>query len=336
MRRIGHDVDGHNATKAAEPAASAGRADRFIQAPDPGIHAVLVYGPDAGLVRERAQAIAQSVVADLSDPFRVSELSARQLEEDPARLADEAAALALTGGRRVVRIGDASDGLCALMKTFLANPAGDALVVLQAGDLSLRSALRKVFESAELGAAIACYRDDQRSLSAVITGMLAENGLKTTPDAMAYLSANLGGDRQLTRRELEKLILYKGRSGGAVELEDAVACVGDSAAMTLDDLAFAVAGGDLAALERALTRSFESGSNPVTVLRAVARHFQRLHMACGSMAAGVSPNDAVKRLRPPVFWKLAERFTLGNWHRPWGAFSRRRRPASRAALPPRP
>ena len=288
---------------------SANQAERFLRTPDPNIHAVLVYGPDVGLVRERAGAVARAVVAELSDPFRVSDLSARQLEEDPARLADEAASLTLTGGRRVVRIGDAGDGLTALMKGFLADPAGDALVVLQAGDLSARSTLRKAFESAELGAALPCYRDDQRSLSAVITEMLAENGLKATPDAMGYLTANLGGDRQLTRRELEKLILYKGRAGGAVELDDAAACIGDSAAITLDDLAFAVGDGDPVGLERALTRSFDAGGNPVSVLRAVARHFQRLHMASGSMAAGVSPNDAVKRLRPPVFWKLAERFT---------------------------
>ena len=288
---------------------NASQADRFVRAPDPNIRAVLVYGPDAGLVRERAEAIARAVAPELSDPFRVTNLSARQLEDDPARLADEAASLTLTGGRRVVRVDDAGDGLSGLMKAFLAEAVGDALVVLQAGDLPARSSLRKVFETAELGAALPCYRDDRRSLSAVITASLLDQGLKATPDAMAYLVANLGGDRQLTRRELEKLILFKGPSGGEIELEDAVACVGDSTAITLDDLAFAIGGGDLAGLERALMRSFEAGSSPVAVLRATARHFQRLHLATGAIAAGVSPSDAVKRLRPPVFWKLTERFT---------------------------
>ncbi len=288
---------------------TAGQADRFLRAPDPKVRAVLVYGPDSGLVRERAETIARAVAPDLADPFRVSNLTARQLEDDPARLADEAAALTLTGGRRVVRVGDAGDGLSGLMKTFLAEPVGEALIVLQAGDLSARSPLRKAFEAAELGAALACYRDDRRSLSAVIAAALMDHGLKATPDAMDYLLANLGGDRQLTRRELEKLILYQGQDGGELTLEDAVACIGDSAAITLDDLAFAVGGGELADLERALMRSIEAGSSPVAALRATARHFQRLHMAAGAIASGLSPGDAVKRLRPPVFWKLADRFT---------------------------
>jgi DNA polymerase-3 subunit delta len=288
---------------------SAGQAERFVRNPDPKVRGILVYGPDDGLVRERVEALARSVVEDPMDPFRVADLTARQLGEDPARLADEAAALALTGGRRVVRIAEAGDAISGLMKSFLADPPGDALVVLQAGELSNRSSLRKVFESAELGAALACYRDDPRSLAAVVTEMLANHALTATPEAMAYLSASLGGDRQLTRRELEKLILYKGEVGRVIELEDAVACVGDSAALTLDDLALAVAGGDLPGLERTLLRGFEAGSSPVAALRSVARHFQRLHIVSGTIAAGLSPGDAVKRLRPPVFWKIVDRFT---------------------------
>jgi DNA polymerase-3 subunit delta len=125
---------------------------------------------------------------------------------------------------------------------------------------------------------------------------------------LAYLTANLGGDRQLTRRELEKLALYMGDSGARVELEDARACVGDTAALSLDDLAYAVAGGDRAGLERALQRSFEEGSSPVAALRGVARHFQRLHFVSGTIAGGAAQSDAMRRLRPPVFWKLADRF----------------------------
>ncbi len=289
---------------------TARQIDRFVRAPDPGIRAVLVYGPDAGLVSERAEAIARAVAPELSDPFRVTNLTARQLQDDPARLADEAASLSLTGGRRVVRVNDAADSLADLLKAFLADPAGEALIVIQAGDLPARSPLRKVFETADQGAALGCYRDDRRSLAAVITAALLDHGLKASPDAMAYLVANLGGDRQLTRRELEKLVLYKGPSAGTVELADAIACVGDTAAITLDDLAFAIGGGDLTELERALLRSLEAGSSPVAALRATARHFQRLHLASGAIAQGLTPSDAVKRLRPPVFWKLADRFMV--------------------------
>ena len=285
---------------------AAGQAERFAQAPDPQVRAVLVYGPDSGLVRERADSLARSVVEDLSDPFRVAELTARQLLDDPARLADEAAALAMTGGRRVLRIADAGEELAKPLAAFLADPPGEALVVLQAGDLPGRSNLRKTFEAAKIGAALPCYLDDQRSLGAVISETLATAGQQIDPDALAFLSANLGSDRQQTRRELEKLLLYKGEAPGPITLEAALACVGDSALLTLEDLALAVAAGDRKGTERGLGRCQEEGQAPVAVIRAVARHFQRLHFAAGLIAQGRQPADAVKQLRPPVFWKQAD------------------------------
>ncbi len=93
-----------------------------------------------------------------------------------------------------------------------------------------------------------------------------------------------------------------------VELEDARACVGDSAALSLDDMSYALGDGDLAALERALVRSLREGANPVTVLRAAGRHLQRLHLVVGLATQGTALEGALKKLRPPLFWKLAPRF----------------------------
>ena len=287
-------------------------AEAFAKSPDPTVRAILVYGPDGGLVRERVEALVESAAEDLADPFRVADFSAKELTDDPARLADEAAALSLIGGRRAVRLRQADDSLAPLFREFLAAAAkdspGDTLIVVEGGDLPARSALRKAFESAKTGAALACYRDDERSLGKVIRETLREFGHEATPDALAYLSAHLGGDRQLSRRELEKLTLYKGAEPGAIELGDAQACVGDSAALSLDDLAYAVAGGAAVEAERALARSLQEGVQPVGALRAVSRHFLRLHLVAGMVEGGEALDGAVKRLRPPLFWKLAPAF----------------------------
>src|SRR6516164_4406411 len=92
----------------------ASRIAAFLQRPDRTIRAVLLYGPDTGLVRERAETLARTVCPDLKDPFRVADLSGSTLAADPARLADEAAQMSLMGGRRVVRVRDAADRLAAL------------------------------------------------------------------------------------------------------------------------------------------------------------------------------------------------------------------------------
>jgi DNA polymerase-3 subunit delta len=285
---------------------TANRVDGFIRSPDPAVRAVLLYGPDSGLVRERADALCRAIVPDLSDPFRVAELTPQALRDDPARLADEAASLSLTGGRRVVRLRDAADAAVAPLKSFLESSPGDALVVVEAGDLPPRSNLRKLFEAADTAAALPCYGDEGQNLEGVIRDTLRQHGQEADRDAMAYLLDHLGADRRLTRTELAKLALYRG-TPGRVTLDDALACIGDGAAMDQDDLALAVAEGDQAAVQRLLDRLWREGVSPISVLRTLSRHFLRLHLAAGLIAQGKTVDQAVSALRPPPIFRVAPR-----------------------------
>jgi DNA polymerase III subunit delta len=289
-----------------------GRADAFAAWPDPKIRAVLLYGPDGGLIRERLNIMTKAVAGGVDDPFRVSEFNADVLNDDPARLGDEAAALALTGGRRVVRVRDATDAAAAVFESLLTTNLGDSIVIVTAGELSPRSKLRVAFEKSHNGAALACYTDDPETLDAVVRAALKAAGLQITPDALGWLSDRLGGDRELSRRELEKLILYMGpdtkKSGGTVAEEHVLACIGDSAALSLDDLTYALGDGDQATLQRVFGRLTAEGTSAVSILSAVARHFMRLHETRGRMNEGKSADQAAASLRPPVFFKLRSRF----------------------------
>lgn len=301
------------------------RVERFLRQPEPEIIAVLVFGPDQGLARERAQALVRLVVDDPGDPFRVVELTGAAVKSDPPRLIDEAAALSMTGGRRVIWVREATDGISEIFETLLKS-GSDSFVIAQAGNIGPKSSLRKLFEKAGNAAAIGCYEDDGAALAAIIRETLARHGLVATAEASAYLADNLGGDRMISRNELEKLALYvggtdaggdKGKGGppGSVALEDAMACIGDSAAMSLDAVAYATAGGDSQELDRALERAYMEGTSPVGVLRAVQRHLQRLHFALGLVKKGEAEDKAIQGLRPPVIFKFKARFRaqIGFW-----------------------
>ena len=283
------------------------RIAAFLQRPDPETRAVLLYGPDAGLVRERAETIARSVCPDLKDPFRVADLGAAVLAADPARLADEAAQLSLTGSRRVVRVRGAGDTLGKLFAEFLEEEPGDAFVVLEAGDLPSRSALRRAFEAARHGAAIGCYPDTPRDLAAVIRDTLSEHQITASRDATLFLVEHLGGDRLLTRSELEKLALYAG-DGGRIDLEDARLSVSDTAGIEVDDAVMAAAEGDAARLERALGRIFHEGESAVSVLRALLRHLHRMHLLVTRLSVGASIEEVLRTARPPIFFKQQDSF----------------------------
>ncbi|OUS14884.1 DNA polymerase III subunit delta [Rhodospirillales bacterium 47_12_T64] len=284
------------------------KADAFSKSPDLSIKAILVYGPDEGLVQERCQNLLRTVVDDPLDPFRVVDLNNDQLKKEPSLLIDEAAAISMMGGRRVIKIRSAGDALAQVFKDFLQAPVGDALIILEGGDLPGRSKLRKVFETEKQAAAIACYKDDEKNLPSVIRQTIEKEGFSVSNDALGFLVTNLGTDRRLTRRELQKLCLYKGINSGPIELEDAMACIGDMATLTLDDLAISVGMGNIRNLEQHLLRAQQENQNAITILRAVSRHFQKLHMISGLVAQGIPLDKAVGTLRPPLFWKVAEPF----------------------------
>jgi len=286
---------------------AANRADAFARNPDDGIRAVLVYGPDDGLVRSRGNELTKAVVDDPSDPFRIAEVSAAALRDTPSLIADEAATIAMTGGRRVVRLRDAPEFAAGALEAFLEDSLGDALIVVQAGNLSARSKLRKLFEDNKNAAAMPCFADDERTLDQFIRKTLECAGMSISMEAMDYLIANLGADRGLSAAELEKLMLYAGLNG-AVELEDAVVSIGNSSALSIDDVIFAAAGGDAPSADRALTRSYAEGVNPITVLRALSRHLMRLQLTRAKVDDGTPVDAAMKSLRPPVFFKIAGPF----------------------------
>ncbi|HEU4839181.1 MAG TPA: DNA polymerase III subunit delta [Micavibrio sp.] len=279
----------------------------FVKKPNPKARAILVYGPDSGLMRERSAAMGKSAVADLNDPFNVTVLTGEILSDDPARLSDEAKAMSLMGGARLIRIEGASDKHTLLLKDYLADPSPDNLVILEAGELTPRSSLRMLFEKAENAAAIPCYVDDERGVSNIIRTTLSENAFTIQSDATQWLAQNIAGDRGRVRGEIDKLMLYMG-TDKAIRLDDVRAACGEAGDQSLDDLLYAIGNGKTESALRAYNKLVEEGVAIVTILRALQGHFRRLHYTRSLMNDGLDVETAMKKLQPAVFFKYADSF----------------------------
>jgi len=288
--------------------------DRTLSHPPKDMVAALIFGPDQGLVRERAETLIKTVVPDLKDPFLIADLDDGVLSSDPARLFDEAAAISMLGGRRVVRVRGAGNALAKLFERFLDEPAGDALIVVEGGDLARGTGLRKVFEGADNAAAIACYGDNARDLPDVIRDALRAEGLTIAPDALADAASRLGSDRGVTRRELEKLALYA-RGQTQVTLDDVRAVLGDEAEVRTEEALDAAGQGDLKKLDLALERLWVSGTSAVAIVRMALSHFQRLALVRSEIEKGDSTDNALRKLRPPLHFMRQASFKaqLNQW-----------------------
>lgn len=274
------------------------QVEAFLKKPDPRIRGVVIYGNDDGLVAERAVALAKAVCPDLGDPFRVVDIAGDVLKNDPARLADEFGALSMMGGRRVIRVRPAGEESTAALENLVAATAGDALIVIEGGNLTPRSGLRALAETEACLAAMPCYMDNEAALEGLVESAARAQGLAVDADALQWIVERLGGDRGQTRSEIDKLLLYKASDAGkTVTLDDAVAILGDTAAIGIDDVIAATFDGDLPGLDRALDRVFSEGGHPVQLVRSLQRHADQLHVVSAHASKGGNLESAMFKAR---------------------------------------
>ena len=265
--------------------------DTFLARPDPGRPIILLYGSDAGLVRERADALLASAVDDPHDPFSLVKLDGDELSAEPSRLIDEAMTIPVFGGRRAIRVRAGSRNFAAGIDALAEMSLKDCRLVIEAGELRPESPLRKACERARTAVAIACYPDTERDLAKLIDDELRASNLRISSDARAVLMTLLGGDRQASRNELRKLTLY-GHGRGEVTFDDVMAVAADASELKIDPIVDAAFAGNPAIVETEFGKAMVAGTYPGVVISAAQRHAAWLHKSALAIAEG-TPVSAV-------------------------------------------
>ena len=239
--------------------------------PDPRFRLVLVYGPDTGLVADRAQRLVKRMAADPDDPFSLVKLDGDSLAADPGRLVDEAGTIGLFGGSRTIWVRPGTRNYAPAVEAALDQTSEGARIVVEAGDLKPSAPLRSLCEKSPKALAIPCYADDAATLATLIDHTLLEHGLRIDRDARDLFAGSLGGDRRASLSEIEKLALYA-RGKESVEIEDVEAVASDVGASVLNTLIDAAFAGRAAEVEREYRRFRLEGLDPAMMLGAALRH----------------------------------------------------------------
>ena len=277
--------------------------DTYIARPDQRCVA-LIYGADAGLVRERVEALLRASVDDANDPFALVRMDGDTLAASPERLLEEAHTVPLLGGRRAIWIKAGGSNIGAAVEGLLADPPReDCRVVIEAGDLRKSASLRTLVEQAKGAVALACYADNERDLARLIAEELRSATLTIAPDAQTLLVSLLGGDRQASRSEIRKLALY-GQGKARIELDDVLAVVADASTLAVDGVVDTAFAGRIQVFDSQYARARTSGVSAAVMLSAAARQAVQLHRTRFEIEAGKSIDAAIREMfRPPLFFR---------------------------------
>ena len=258
------------------------------------VRALLVYGPDAGQADEYCDRAVEVLGIEKDNLFV---LDADDLVAKQEALFAESCTPSMFGGQKMVIISNAGDSDAGVVSDLISHPGLSAVVIVTGGELRAGGGLRSLFENGDDVAALACYNDDERTLEILIRKELsAESGIKQiTPDAMAYMTAHLGGDRGITRGFLNKVAIYVSDKH-IVELEDVEKCLPDTGAVDTDDYLYSLTAGYLNQTMMALDRLLYSGADANMLVRMLNIHFKKLLVA------------VVDGQLPRLFWKVDDKF----------------------------
>jgi DNA polymerase-3 subunit delta len=265
---------------------------------------VLVFGPDSGLVRERAEKLIEASVEDPKDPFSLARLEGDDLAANPTHLVEEANTIPLFGGRRAVWVRGGSRNFVAAVEALAAATSPDCRVVIEAGDLKRGAPLRSFCEKAPNIAALPCFVDAEKELTRLVDDEMRTSGLTIAPDARTLLTSLLGGDRLASRSEVRKLALYA-HGQGRIEIDDVMAVVADASMLALDTLIDAAFAGLTRDVEFQFAKASMAGTTPGSIIAAVQRHLTVLHKSRIAIEQGQSISSVVEGLH--LFFRRAPR-----------------------------
>lgn len=297
----------------------------FLKNPPQDTALILLYGPDSGLVSERALHISQKLAASFSPQGEILKLDDSDLAQHPGRIPLELQTVSMFGGRNIIRLKAGPRLSPSMLDEIFSFDTYEASLIIEAGDLKKSAKLRKLFETSKAAAAIPCYMDSAQDLGTLIDDIMADHNLRIDPQSRRYLTSLLGADRGLSRAEVEKLALYCAtppqgenkdntqqtapQQSNMVTLDDIDAIIGNASETTIDNIIYATLDG---ATEQALgqyQRSLNSGQSSSALLTLLGRHMQRMLKVRVDMDRGKSLEGAIKSLRPPLHFKREKSFS---------------------------
>jgi DNA polymerase-3 subunit delta len=280
--------------------ATKGNIDRTVDQPGAGTRFYLFHGPDEA----QSRALAARLLEGLGATKFL--MTAGAVKSDPASLVDEAGAMSLFGGKRLIWIEPAGDEIAEGVAALLEAPATESPVAAIAGALRKTSALLKIAEGSPQALAFAAYVPEGQDAERMVIDVGRRFGLKISSPVAARLADSSGNDQAIVAQELQKLALYVGASPQAPKELDhgAVDAVGaDTAEGDLLRLADLALGGEINELADELARLPTGGSEAIPVIRSLQRRLLLLAPARARVECGEGVDAVMTSLGKALFWK---------------------------------
>ncbi len=272
------------------------QVSKYLQTPDLKSGIFLVFGPNHGLVFENSARLTQFYSQSSPEPINEITLDASEIIDDASILANHARTMPMFGGNILIRVRNATNRLTPIIKQLLED-LPDVIIILEAGNLKPRDSLRLLLEKHNDCRTLPCYADDERTISELIRQNFANENISITSDAISSLRDILGNDREILRRELEKLNLFA-YENKTLTSEDIIALCADNSTIAIDRIVDFAGTGHVEQLDREIAKALNSAIDPQRLLISALNHFSWLRQLRVEIDKGKSARNILETQRP--------------------------------------
>lgn len=274
----------------------------FLNNPDERVKAILIYGSDRGLILERSKIILSKYAKDPNDPFLVSKLDDKTIQDRPETLVDELLSMSFDSSRKVIYLNIDNSLPTKLIKDIF-NTSYDSILIISTNELKPISPLRKEFEKNSLAVTIPCYLDAEFKISQIIDKKIMLYNNKISKEAKDLLINLLGNDHQGTINEIDKLCILVGKNNN-ISVTDVKKSIYDSSQSNVDELIDIVFEKKIKLINRFYNKSLENNINAIQILMSVQRHAKKLLQILNLInIENKSISQAIAEYRPMIFFQ---------------------------------
>ena len=177
------------------------------------------------------------------------------------------------------------------------------IVVVKSDQLTPKSQIRSFFEKSESAICVPCYEESDNEKLTYIKNYLKREMIELTVSELNLLSNSLPSQRLIIKNELEKIVILFKKFGRKKSFDFFLSHISES--LHNDQSKF------ILSLSSRNTKNFVKNFNSFTNFNAdnvklvsyLHEHFFRLLVVKSKYKEGLDIKDAIKQLKPPVFFK---------------------------------
>ena len=261
----------------------------------------LVYGPNEGLVRESIDFIYKNFSKETGCE-KVS-INGKQIDESISILNDEISTISLFSEKKFIILESAKEKHSSVIEDTLSLNFKNTCMIVKQDNLTKSSSIRKLYEKSKTHFSLACYDDDVKVLSSLLEKFQKEHNITFDSDVKSFLLNNLSNDRMIIKNELEKILLSLSKDDRKVDIGNLRYILHDSAYTDYQQINNSILFGNIEKCSKSLEKLFKLGTNPVAILKSFNNYIMRIRLTQVELSKGKQFDDAIKVLKPRIFWK---------------------------------